>query len=204
MDAGTTLAALPFPLAAEGDGGWAPHGDGLRLSAAARTDLFCDPSAAPPAGPGNPVRLLGEVHGDFLLSARVAVGFRATFDAGVLLVHLGERRWAKLCLEYTPDGEPSVVSVVTRGDSDDANAHLVPVPHAWLRVARRGRAFAFHASDDGASWRLVRQFSLGDLGPAEPVRAGFLAQSPTGEGCDAEFTGIRFRRHTLAALRDGS
>ena len=41
---------------------------------------------------------------DFRLSARVTVDFRATFDAGVLLLWLDEAHWAKLCFEYTPDG----------------------------------------------------------------------------------------------------
>jgi regulation of enolase protein 1 (concanavalin A-like superfamily) len=70
----------------------------------------------------------------------------------------------------------------------------------WLRVARAGTAWAFHASTDGAWWRLLRYFSL-DL---DLVRVGFLAQSPTGAGCAATFDHISFRPGAPGNLRDGS
>ena len=43
--------------------------------------------------------------GDFQLSARVRVGFRSTFDAGVLLLWLDRAYWAKLCFEFSPQGD---------------------------------------------------------------------------------------------------
>jgi regulation of enolase protein 1 (concanavalin A-like superfamily) len=56
----------------------------------------------------NAATLLGDVtEGDFQLSARVTAGFASTFDAGVLLLWLDERRWAKLCFEFSPAGEPT-------------------------------------------------------------------------------------------------
>ena len=58
--------------------------------------------------------------------------------------------WAKLCFEYSPQREPMVVSVVTRGLSDDCNSFVVDGATVWLRIARVGSAFAFHASTDGA------------------------------------------------------
>ena len=48
--------------------------------------------------------------------------------------------------------------------------------------------WAFHASTDGTWWRLLRYFTLG----LELVRVGFLAQSPTGEGCAATFDHVTF------------
>jgi hypothetical protein len=48
--------------------------------------------------------------------------------------------------------------------------------------------------------RLLRYFGLGkDL-----VRVGFLAQSPTGQGCAATFDHITFRPGAPENLRDGS
>ena len=93
-----------------------------------------------------------------------------------------------------------VVSVVTRGVSDDANAFAVETPRVWLRMSRLGRAWAFHASTDGAWWRLLRYFTL----DKDLARVGFLAQSPTGEGCAATFARIAFRPGAPADLRDGS
>ena len=63
-----------------------------------------------------------------------------------------------------------------------------------------GAAWAFHASTDGAWWRLLRYFTLG----TDLVRVGFLAQSPTGDGCAATFDHITFRPGAPENLRDGS
>jgi uncharacterized protein len=176
----------------------APPQEPISITAGPRTDLFIDP------GGGAPVldapMLLGATEGDFVLSARVRADLRATFDAGALLLHAGERTWAKLALERSPQGEAMIVSVVTRGVSDDANGPVVAGDAVWLRVARIGGACALHASADGARWDLVRHFALD--APAG-VAAGFLAQSPTGEGCAARFDEIAFAARTLADLRDG-
>jgi regulation of enolase protein 1 (concanavalin A-like superfamily) len=39
---------------------------------------------------------------------------------------------------------------------------------------------------------------------AGPVRLGFEAQSPAGQGCEARFSGFRFEPVTLGDLRDGT
>lgn len=172
-------------------------GDALRLEAGARTDLFVSPAGAAPAL--NAPRQLAEAHGDFMLSARVDVSFASTFDAGVLLVWIDESNWGKLCLELSPHDGPMVVSVVTRGVSDDCNSWTVAGP-TWLRVARLGDEYAFHASSDGTTWSLVRHFALASSGDA---LVGFLAQSPTGEGCTATFESVSFSSERLGDLRSG-
>jgi regulation of enolase protein 1 (concanavalin A-like superfamily) len=177
---------------------WDLAGGTLTIRAGARTDLFVDPSGGPEAG--NAARLLGPATGDFLLSARVTVDFAARFDAGVLLVYVDDGSWAKLCFEYAPLNVATVVSVVTRGLSDDCNSYPVEGNSTWLRVARLGGAFAFHSSTDGERWQLVRHFALA---PATEIAVGFLAQSPEGEGCTATFDSIRYRRELLRDLRSG-
>lgn len=173
----------------------------LTVVAGGRTDMFVDPAG------GDPVltapRLLGPAPaGDFQLAARVRSRLVETYDAGVLLVWIGERSWAKLCFELSPQGAPTVVSVVTRGESDDANGFTVDGDAVWLRVSRLGRAWAFHASVDGAFWHLVRYFRLEHA--AEPALVGFEAQSPTGPGCEVTFDQITFVPKAPAGLRDGS
>jgi uncharacterized protein len=179
---------------------WQLSGDGLEIAAGADTDMFVDP-----LGDGLPVlsapRLLGVLDGDLQLQARVEVGFAATYDAGVLLVWVDETNWAKLCFEQSPQGRFTVVSVVTRGRSDDSNGFSVDEREIWLRVARLGWAFAFHASTDGKFWHLVRYFTLW---PLERVAYGFEAQSPAGSGCTATFRDIAWRPERLTDLRDGS
>jgi uncharacterized protein len=193
------LPPLPVPLRWE-----APpascrlEGNTLHAVANPRSDLFISPQGDPPAL--NAARLLGPVAGDFLFSARVTVGFVETFDAAALLVWRDERTWAKLCFEYSPQRQPMVVSVVTRGLSDDANGYSVDGTSVWLRVARLGPALAFHASRDGRIWDLVRHFAL-DAG--ESPLLGFVAQAPVGDGCEVRFDDVRFEPRRLPDLRSG-
>ena len=192
------LPALPAPLVWLGKpADWRVKGEGLTLAAGRETDLFRDPGGAPPRD--NAPALLLPTDGDFVLSAKVTVNFKATFDAGVLLLFENGSSWAKLCFERSPQGEPTVVSVVTKGVSDDANAFVKPGP-VYLRVARLGRAYAFHASDKGERWELVRYFSLSARSDTNP-KVGFLAQSLTGEGSAATFSDIVFERRTLEDYR---
>lgn len=199
-----TVPGLPFPLTPRGEPASPaePVDGGIRLTAAPGTDLFRDPAGSD--SPPDAGRWLGvPPDGDFSLSARVAVEFAGTFDAGVLLLHTAEDRWAKLCFEYSPARTAMAVTVVTRGTSDDANAFEVGDGPLWLRITRSGTAWAFHAATDGRYWRLLRYFSL-DERPGERTSVGFLAQSPTGQGCAAVFDRISFTPTAPADLRDGS
>lgn len=196
---------LPFPLEPTHPLDWTAASASLAATAPARTDIFIDP-AATADGEGvvlNAPALLGTPPaGDYQLTARVTVDFAGTADAGVLLLWADETNWAKLCFEYSPAGDPTLVTVVCRGVADDSNSFTVDGDTAWMRISRVGRAYAFHGSVDGAHWELLRVFRLD--APHAEVRVGFEVQSPHGDGCAVRFDSIRFSRETLAALRDGS
>jgi regulation of enolase protein 1 (concanavalin A-like superfamily) len=172
----------------------------LRMEAGPRSDWFIDPGSD--AVVRNAPAVLMPAAGPWQFSAIVSTDHRATFDAGVLFVHVDDVTWAKLCLELSPQGEVMVVSVVTRGTSDDCNSVPVEGHSLHLRVSALERAFAFHWSLDGRAWHLVRYFSLGTGAPSR-AGVGFIAQSPTGEGCTSEFADITFRPELLADLRSG-
>jgi uncharacterized protein len=172
----------------------------LRLAAPARTDWIADAAtgerflSAPAVGFTAPR--------EYILSAQVRPAFADTFDAGVLVIYQDERTWAKLCFEFSPQRQPMVVSVVTRGLSDDCNS--VPLDQDWveLRIARTGHTFAFHYSVDGNHWHFVRLFALGEADTV--LRTGFLAQSPMGHGSQAVFSRVRYEERPLTDYRDGS
>ena len=197
------IPGVPFPLTPSGSPACQAtvSGGGLIVTGGAKSDLFIDPAGEEGARPdaGRLTGLPGDR--DFTLSARVSVRFGSVFDAGVLLLYLSERRWAKLCYELSPQRRPTAVTVVTRGMSDDSNSFETAGGPLWLRITRSGRAWAFHASEDGAWWRLLRYFTLGE---ASGARVGFLAQSPTGPGCTAVFDEIVYKSGAPADLRDGS
>jgi uncharacterized protein len=171
----------------------------LSISAPAQTDLFTDPGTGK-ATDSAPAVLFTPPDESFLLSARVDVEFASTFDAGVLHLWVGGDLWAKLCFEFSPQQEPMVVSVVNRGVSDDCNSVSIKGTSVFLRVAHLGKATAFHWSADGSRWSLVRHFSLGRI---HRPRVGFSSQSPTGQGCRARFSQVRYSAGTLRDIRSG-
>jgi regulation of enolase protein 1 (concanavalin A-like superfamily) len=197
------LPGIPFPLEPTGtpECRAVVSAGMLTLTCGAKSDLFIDPAgdegARPDAG-----RLTGLPQDeDFTLVARVTVRFGSVFDAGVLLLYLSERRWAKLCYEMSPQGRPSAVTVVTHGMSDDSYSFSTGGGPLWLRITRSGRVWAFHTSEDGSFWQLVRYFTLGE---ASGARVGFLAQSPRGEGCTAVFDSVTYKPGAPLDLRDGT
>jgi regulation of enolase protein 1 (concanavalin A-like superfamily) len=197
------LPGVPFSFEPSGSPACAATVDGgtLTLASGPKSDLFIDPAGDEGARPdaGRWTGLPGE--DDFTLAARVTVGFAAPFDAGVLLLYLSERRWAKLCYEFSPQRKPTAVTVVTHGTSDDSNSFETAGGPLSLRITRSGRVWAFHASPDGAYWQLLRYFTLGE---ASGARVGFMAQSPSGAGCTAVFESVTYRPGAPANLRDGS
>jgi regulation of enolase protein 1 (concanavalin A-like superfamily) len=177
---------------------WRIEGDTLHISAGPVSDLFTDPAGG--AAKDDSPRALFTPDPQFTLSAHVTVDFAGTYDAGVLLLHIDASHWAKLCFEYSPQGEPTIVSVVTNGVSDDCNSTPLSRNDVHLRVTRLGGAFAFHYSEDGRFWRLVRYFALRQTAG---LRAGFSAQAPTGEGCHVAFDQIAYRPASVQDVRSG-
>jgi hypothetical protein len=199
------IPGLPFELEWEGDPAGGASADGtIELAAPGATDMFFDPGG--PTRLMNVPRLIGPAPaGDFQLSVKATVGLLATFDAGAIVLVRDEHHWAKLLLERSVAGAATVVSVVTRGVSDDCDSFTTDQSHIWLRVSRLSEAFAFNASLDGRVWRFVRYFSLAcEHGDNDaPLLIGFEAQSPTGEGAVARFSEITFVAERLADMRSG-
>jgi uncharacterized protein len=175
--------------------------DRLTVEVGPATRWFVDPGEPSDRGLRAPA-LLAAIGGEYQLRASVELHGTAAFDAGALVVHAHERAWAKLCVENSPSGVPTVVSVVTRGVSDDCNSFALTPGRSdiALRVSRLGAAYAFHASLDGESWDLIRYFSLD---APEPVSVGFQAQSPRGTGAMVRFSDIALIRERLRNLRSG-
>jgi regulation of enolase protein 1 (concanavalin A-like superfamily) len=175
-------------------------GDRITLSAGPGTDWFHDPD-----GTGRltsaPVLRFAAVE-DCQVSAQVTVEFESTFDAGVMFVHQRNHDYAKLCFERSPQGDNTMVSVVTRGVSDDANGPAVEGNTVWVRVSKYRDAIAFHWSSNAQTWHLLRFFQLRTPGLTTSI--GFSTQSPTGPGCAATFSNIRYTPGAPNNIRDGS
>ena len=155
---------------------WRDESDRLVVRAPGLTDWFVDPISA--------------------RAVRTAPVLAGPPPTGV---YADDDHWAKLALEVTAAG-PTIVSVVTDAFSDDCNSTVLGQRSARLRLARVGEAIAFHASDGGARWELVRVFRPASAAP----RIGFICQAPTGAGCTGSFDAIAFTARTLGDIRDGS
>ncbi len=195
-----TLPVIPAPLRWQGaPQRWTPEGDNaFRATSGGKTDWFNDPEVS--VRVHNAPALLFESQAACQLSARVTVDGEATFDAGVLAVRQSEHIWAKLCFERSPQGSLMIVSVVTKGVSDDCNSLPIDGNSVYLRLSRLEQSYAFHYSLDGTTWHMVRFFSLGG---EQNVEIGFLVQSPTGEGCTVQFSEIAYKPEKLLNLRSG-
>jgi len=183
------IPGIPTPARWRGaPASWQVDRDGnLTIAAAKSTDWFVSPMDGH-TNSNSPV-LLFKADQEFTLRAKVTVDFHTRWDAGCLVTYAGETTWSKFCFEMTQWMEPTVISVVTRGRSDDNNSIPVAGNTVYLEVAKIGDGLVFYASKDGRSWRLTRAFHLAAPGGLE---LGFSSQSPAGEGCKTVFSEIRY------------
>jgi uncharacterized protein len=167
----------------------------LTISAAAKTDWFVDPFDGTVSK--NAPILLFNPNADYVVSAKVTVNFATKWDAGALMLWGDEHHWAKLSFELSPDSVPTLVTVVTRGLSDDCNSKELKSDSVYLRIAKSGKTYVLYFSVDGREWPILRTFSLDT---ELPVRAGFEAQSPAGSGAVAKFSQISYDPHRIGNI----
>jgi regulation of enolase protein 1 (concanavalin A-like superfamily) len=167
----------------------------LTISAAEKSDWFVDPFDGTVAN--NAPILLFSPGSDYVLSARVTLKFVTKWDAGALMLWGDDHHWAKLSFELSPGNKPTLVTVVTRGLSDDCNSSEVRGDSVYLRIAKSGATYVFYDSLDGHDWQILRTFSLDT---ELPMRAGFEAQSPAGSGAIVKFSAIAYDPHRIGNI----
>ncbi len=138
------------------------------ISAGEKTDWFVDPFDGTVAK--NAPILLFTPDADYVLSTRVALNFVTKWDAGALMLWGDDHHWAKLSFEFSPEKKPTLVTVVTRGLSDDCNSKDLRGHSVYLRIAKSDATYVFYFSTDARNWQILRTFSLDtDI----PIRVGF-------------------------------
>ncbi|HRQ38326.1 MAG TPA: DUF1349 domain-containing protein [Chloroflexota bacterium] len=195
-----SLPPIPNPLTwAVRPEMWRLDNEALLIQAGPTTDLFIDPRGE--YDKNNASRLAFAPDAVFTIQAKVTVDFQADYDAGAFILYADKRHWAKFAFEFSPQKQPTIVSVVTQGVSDDCNSLTIDGNEAYLRVAKLVGAVAFHVSVDGRTWHLIRYFSAANL---ENATVNFSAQSPTGQGCTAVFSEIGYTAVLLEDIRNGT
>jgi regulation of enolase protein 1 (concanavalin A-like superfamily) len=175
--------------------------DGAVISASAETDWFFHPNGQ--VRLSNVPSLFIETDAQVIsLKALVTVEFAGSYDAGALFVQTAEDHWAKLAYEFSPQAIPTVVSVVTKGVSDDCDGPRVPAGQVWLRVYVDGNIVNFHFSEDGSFWRFNRTFAL-PRNLDGKIKLGLSAQAPLGNGSRATFRNVTVNHDAISNFRNG-
>lgn len=176
---------------------WVFDDTGLKIAAKAESDFF-----RPYGGPAHDSAcfLYRVTTGDFSMVTDVKAELFNFGDAAALTIRADETRWAKLCIERSPIGEVSLVSVVTDPWSDDNNNEIVSSPECHLRLTRKGHLFGMHYSLNGTNWRFVRAFGF-EL--PEKIMVGIHVQAPSTPGCRAHFRSFTFSPQPVDDFRSG-
>jgi regulation of enolase protein 1 (concanavalin A-like superfamily) len=195
-----TLESIPGPLTWHNVPKASHVDDGkvLSISSGPKTDWFVDPFDGTLANSA-PI-LLFAPGSTYVLNAKVQVQFTSKWDAGALLLWADDHHWAKLAFELSPENQPNMVTVVTRGFSDDCNSVPVTGDTVYLQVARTESTYVFYYATDGRNWRILRTFRLE---APRPVSVGFEAQSPAGVGATAVFSEIHYSPSKIANIYKG-
>jgi regulation of enolase protein 1 (concanavalin A-like superfamily) len=167
---------------------FAISGRGVEIVASEQTDLYIAADGSYRADSAN--RLLFEADPDFILSAAISHPFADKWDGGGLVLEGDSETWIKLCFEKDYTGAKRVVTVVTKGLSDDANSMEFDSHQAFFQIAKIGDVVFLYASETGTSWYLVRAMNFKVDGK---LQVGFLAQSPEGKSNRVSFTHIKYK-----------
>ena len=170
----------------------------LRITANRGTDFFNNPEdgsishSAP--------FLYTTKSGDFIATALVEPDFSSQWNAVALMVHINSLNWIKFAFENSDATGPGIVSVVTKGTSDDANGPvLTGVSHLWLALVRKDNNYALHWSRDGKAYQMAR---LTSMKPVSAVKIGIEAQSPVGEKATHRIHSFDLSSKTVPDLRN--
>jgi regulation of enolase protein 1 (concanavalin A-like superfamily) len=170
----------------------------LTISSGPKTDWFVDPFDGTVA---RNAPILSFAPGPtYVFHTKVQVQFASKWDAGALMVWADDHHWAKLSYELSPDKQPTLVTVVTRGPSDDSNSVSVGGDTVYLQIARTGSTYVFYYGTDGETWHILRTFSLETKSSAS---LGFESQSPDGTGSTAVFSEMSYSPRKISNIYTG-
>lgn len=203
-DCNLPFGNMVFTRALNGAAGGVQVRDGVMdFRCGGQTDFFCDPAEGKQPVATAPM-LLAEVDNTkpFTFTAKVTPGFtpEGVYTAADLFVFAGDRLWQKLAFEQDERGNHRVVSVRTRGTSDDNNHDVVTQPWVYLKISSDTRTLACYYSLDKQEWRMVRLYR--NEYPAT-IWLGLCSQCPTGEGCVNTFEDVSLEQVSVKNFRLG-
>jgi uncharacterized protein len=170
----------------------------LEMEVGKGTDFFADPQDSTSIATAPFV--YEEVVGDFVAKAYVRPDFGGTWNAVSLMAMQDRDHWVKFAFEESDATGPSIVTVVTRGVSDDANGAFFRQSRAlWLKLVRKGNAYAMHWSQDDKHYYMAR---LAAMPAADTVRIGVSFQCPVDSTANHDLIYYGLENKTVEDLRN--
>lgn len=171
----------------------------LFIETKAETDYFNNPEDDSVVGTAP--FLYQNIEGNFVATALVQPDFSDQWNAIALMVHQDSLNWIKFAFEKSDATGKSIVSVVTKGVSDDANGVTLPdQDQIWLRVIKRDNLYALHWSKDGKNYQMARLATLPDQ---TSIKIGLEVQSPLDQPAKHQILYFGLEKRTIKDLRKG-
>jgi len=142
-----------------------------------------------------------QVNGDFVAKALVRPDFSSIWNAVAIMVHIDDNHWIKFAFENSDATGQSIVSVVTKKVSDDANGVvLTRQDEVWLKLIRKDNIYSMLWSLDDTAYKMAR---LTAMPSADSVKIGIEAQCPVGETAAHQVHYFGIEKKTVQDLRKG-
>jgi regulation of enolase protein 1 (concanavalin A-like superfamily) len=145
--------------------------------------------------------LFKQIAGDFVAKALVRPDFSSMWNAVAIMVHIDSTHWIKFAFENSDATGQSVVSVVTKDLSDDANGVILAEQDMlWLKLIRKGNIYSMLWSQDDKTYKMARLTAMPSV---DSLKIGIEAQCPVGESATHEIRYFNVEKKTVEDLRKG-
>lgn len=153
-----------------------------------KTDMFRDPNVT--YNTDNAPKLLFRADSNFVFTAAIEHAFISKWDGGALVLKADSLNWVKCCFEKDYTGARRIVTVVTKGISDDCNSVKLTKNKVYFKIAKADNVITLYYSESGKNWYLIRHFTFDS---SKDLQVGLLAQSPTGKDCQVTFSELKYQ-----------
>lgn len=139
----------------------------------------------------------------FTLNVKVTPIFTpgGIYNAGVLYIYVNDSLYQKLCFEQDERGKHRVVSVRTKGTSDDNNHDIVEQGFVYMKISSDTKTVASYYSLDNKNWQMVRLYK-NDY--PKTIWMGISTQCPQDTGTLSYFEDIRLEQSSVSDFRMGN
>lgn len=172
----------------------------IELTSPARSNYFYSPDGK--TNKADAPLLLTEINNreSFTFIAKVEPQFIATFDGGALFLYADNTHWLKLAYEMDEEMNSRIVSIRTRGKSDEAIHSIILPQDVYLKISSDTQQVGLYYSYDKEIWNLAR---LMENNFPQQLFVGLSTQSPSGEGNHTLFKDISLSGKPIRDFRMG-